>query len=71
VRSDGGGNLCLVAGHRRLAAARAAKLERVPVLVTAGGEDPLVDAITENLQREGLRPWRRPGRSSACNNGLA
>jgi ParB/RepB/Spo0J family partition protein len=56
VRCDSEGGLQLVAGHRRLAAARAAGLQRVPVFVAAGGGEALEDAITENLQREDLRP---------------
>jgi ParB/RepB/Spo0J family partition protein len=56
VRPGGDGKLCLVAGHRRLAAARAAGLKRVPVLVTQDVEGSLEDAITENLQRQDLGP---------------
>jgi ParB family chromosome partitioning protein len=56
ARSDGDGRLQLVAGHRRLAAARAAGLNRVPVLVTHDADQALEDAITENLQRQDLRP---------------
>lgn len=56
ARIDGDGDLWLVAGHRRLAAARAAGLARVPVLVTTDSDDMLEDAITENLQRQDLRP---------------
>jgi len=56
ARSDGEGKPSLVAGHRRLAAARAAGLERVPVFLTPDANDALEDAITENLQREELRP---------------
>jgi ParB/RepB/Spo0J family partition protein len=56
VRQDEEGHLHVVAGHRRLAAAHAAKLDRVPVLVTTDEGEALEDAITENLQRRDLRP---------------
>jgi ParB/RepB/Spo0J family partition protein len=49
------GALRLVAGHRRLAAARAAGLRQVPALVRDGGEQ-LEDAISENVQRHDLNP---------------
>jgi len=44
----------LVAGERRLRAARLAGLKKLPALVTDGDELEL--AIVENLQREDLRP---------------
>ena len=56
ARRDDDGDVCLVAGHRRLAAARAAGLDRVPVLIATDGHDAFEDAITENLQRQDLRP---------------
>ena len=45
----------LIAGHRRLAAARQAGLERVPALVREG-DQALIDALVENLQRSDLSP---------------
>lgn len=56
ARRDDDGDVCLVAGHRRVAAARAAGLDRVPVLIATDGDDAFEDAITENLQRQDLRP---------------
>jgi ParB/RepB/Spo0J family partition protein len=56
ARRDDDGDICLVAGHRRLAAARAAGLDRVPLLIATDGHDAFEDAITENLQRQDLRP---------------
>jgi ParB/RepB/Spo0J family partition protein len=49
------GTLRLVAGHRRLAAARAAGLRQAPALIRAGDEQ-LEDALSENLVREDLNP---------------
>jgi ParB/RepB/Spo0J family partition protein len=57
VRPDGNGGLVLVDGHRRLAAAAEAGLERVPVLVREdlnGGA--LVAALVTVLKREDLDP---------------
>lgn len=56
ARRDDAADVYLVAGHRRLAAARAAGLDRVPVLIATEGRDAFEDAITENLQRQDLRP---------------
>lgn len=49
----------LLAGHRRLAAAKAAGLAEVPCLVRQGEVEPAMRmemALVENLQREGLSP---------------
>ncbi len=50
-----GGNFELVAGERRLRAAKKAGLEKVPVVVKRGTEkDKMVMAIIENIQRSDL-----------------
>ena len=47
----------LIAGERRLRAAREAGLDRVPVLIRQAGEDESMElALVENLQRENLSP---------------
>jgi ParB family transcriptional regulator, chromosome partitioning protein len=47
----------LIAGERRLRAAKEAGLERVPVLIRQAGEDESMElALVENLQRENLSP---------------
>lgn len=46
----------LVAGARRLAAARAAGLPTVPAVVDVRGEDPRILALVENLHRADLNP---------------
>ena len=51
------GGFELIAGERRLRAAREAGLERVPVLIRQAGEDESMElALVENLQRENLSP---------------
>ncbi len=55
VRSDGNGGYVLIAGARRLQAARRAGLKQVPVLIRAGNGD-LAAAIAENLIRSDLDP---------------
>lgn len=51
------GALEIVAGHRRLAAARAAGLKEVPVRILAlDDEQALEAAIVENLQRQDVHP---------------
>lgn len=54
VRRGEGGEMILVAGERRLRAARMAGLERIPAIVTYGNEAEI--ALIENLQREDLKP---------------
>ncbi|MGI8649064.1 MAG: ParB/RepB/Spo0J family partition protein [Rubrobacter sp.] len=47
----------LIAGERRLRAAKAAGIERVPVLIRQADEDESMElALVENLQREQLNP---------------
>src|SRR5829696_2720288 len=47
----------LIAGERRLRAAKEAGLERVPVLIRQAGENESIElALVENLQRENLSP---------------
>lgn len=54
VRKDEKGQIILVAGKRRLKAAKMAGLERIPAIFTQG--NPLEISIIENLQRENLYP---------------
>jgi len=56
VRSLADGGYQLIAGERRLRAARLAGLETIPVIVRDGGDgtDSLELALIENLQREDL-----------------
>ncbi|HEX2071186.1 MAG TPA: ParB/RepB/Spo0J family partition protein [Thermoleophilaceae bacterium] len=53
VREDGDGGYIVVAGERRLLAAKGAGLTRVPVLIRPG-DDALAAAIAENLIRRDL-----------------
>jgi ParB family chromosome partitioning protein len=47
----------LIAGERRLRAAKEAGLDRVPVLIRQAGESESMEmALVENLQREDLNP---------------
>ena len=56
VRSTSAG-FELIAGERRLRAAREAGLDRVPVLIRQAGENESMElALVENLQRENLGP---------------
>lgn len=56
VRRTGDG-FQLVAGERRLRAARELGLEKVPAILVSVGEDRLLElALIENLQREDLNP---------------
>jgi ParB family transcriptional regulator, chromosome partitioning protein len=56
VRSAEGG-FELIAGERRLRAAREAGLDRVPVLIRQAGDNESMElALVENLQREDLNP---------------
>jgi ParB family chromosome partitioning protein len=54
VRSGNDGRIFLVAGERRLRAARNAGLETIPAVFTKG--NPAEIALIENLQREDLKP---------------
>lgn len=49
-----GQDIYLVAGERRLRAARAAGLKKIPAILTEG--DPAHIALIENIQRENLKP---------------
>ena len=56
VQKDAAGKYFLIAGERRLRAARLAGLSQIPaILMEATPEDSAVLAITENLQRKDLR----------------
>lgn len=63
VQSEVDGCYRLIAGHRRLEAARLAGLERVPVVVRVAGanENVLLLALVENLQRADLSPLDEAG----------
>lgn len=54
IRRDQEGKIYLVAGERRLRAAKLAGLEKIPAIITKG--NPLEIAIIENLQRDNLKP---------------
>ena len=54
IRKDQAGNIVLVAGERRLKAAKMAGLEKIPAIMSQG--NPLEISIIENLQRENLTP---------------
>lgn len=54
VRKDQTGRIILVAGRRRLQAAKMAGLEKIPAIFTEG--NPLEISIIENLQRENPGP---------------
>jgi len=54
VRRDESGQVILVAGERRLRAAKMVGLESVPAILTKG--NPLEISLIENLQRENLKP---------------
>lgn len=54
IRRDEEGRIFLVAGERRLRAAKKAGLENIPTILTKG--NPVEISIIENLQRENLKP---------------
>ena len=54
IRRDEAGEIYLVAGERRLRAAKMAGLEKIPAILTKG--NPAEIALIENLQRENLSP---------------
>jgi ParB family transcriptional regulator, chromosome partitioning protein len=57
VRRTEGGRYELIAGERRLRAARAAGLPVVPVVLRDSGDDAMLrDALIENIHREDLNP---------------
>lgn len=56
-RENDGDNFTLIAGERRLLAAKMAKLESVPVTMRDAGDQELVElALVENVQRSDLGP---------------
>jgi ParB family chromosome partitioning protein len=57
VRRSGDGRYELIAGERRLRAARLAGLTTVPVVLRESGDDELLrEALIENIHREDLNP---------------
>lgn len=55
ARKDADGKYTLIAGERRLRAARRAGLESVPVVIRDSGDDKLlIEALIENIQRDDL-----------------
>ena len=57
VRRSGDGRYELIAGERRLRAARLAGLTTVPVVLRESGDDDLLrEALIENIHREDLNP---------------
>ena len=61
----------LIAGERRLRAARVAGLDRVPVLIRQAGEDESMElALVENLQRENLTPLETAAAYQALMDGF-
>ena len=65
------GGFELIAGERRLRAAKEAGLERVPVLIRGAGEDESIElALVENLQRENLSPLETAAAYQALIDGF-
>jgi ParB family chromosome partitioning protein len=65
------GGFELIAGVRRLRAAKEAGLERVPVLIRQAGEDESMElALVENLQRENLSPLETAAAYQALMDGF-
>jgi ParB family chromosome partitioning protein len=65
------GGFELIAGERRLRAAKEADLERVPVLIRQAGEDESMElALVENLQRENLSPLETAAAYQAIIDGF-
>ncbi len=61
----------LIAGERRLRAAKEAGLERVPVLIRQAGENESMElALVENLQRENLSPLETAAAYQALIDGF-
>ncbi|HEY6580134.1 MAG TPA: ParB/RepB/Spo0J family partition protein [Rubrobacter sp.] len=61
----------LIAGERRLRAAKEADLERVPVLIRQAGENESIElALVENLQRENLSPLETAAAYQALMDGF-
>jgi ParB family transcriptional regulator, chromosome partitioning protein len=54
IRRDQNGSIYLVAGERRLRAAKMAGLEKIPAILTKG--NPVEISLIENLQRDNLKP---------------
>ncbi len=65
------GGFELIAGERRLRAAKEAGLERVPVLIRQAGEDESMElALVEHLQRENLSPLETAAAYQALMDGF-
>ena len=65
------GGFELIAGERRLRAAKEAGMERVPVLIRQAGDDESIElALVENLQRENLGPLETAAAYQALMDGF-